>query len=233
MYDEMISDTRSEGVAAHASDVLHAVRHDASAVPRARLDLHAAVFHHDRADESTANSWSSDGEVIDSIAALIEAMTHALAGESESARRSIQIAGLALARGASDGREIASQRLAEEKQKCRGGLAPWQVRRLSTHIENHLAESVQCDELAVLVNLSLSHFMRAFRESFGCPPHAYLMRRRMECAQGLMLTTNTPLGQIALECGLADQSHLSRLFHKFVGETPAAWRRARVNSSAA
>jgi AraC-like DNA-binding protein len=75
--------------------------------------------------------------------------------------------------------------------------------------------------------------MRAFRESFGCPPHAYLMRRRMECAQGLMLTTNTPLGQIALECGLADQSHLSRLFHKFVGETPAAWRRARVNSSAA
>jgi AraC-like DNA-binding protein len=115
---------------------------------------------------------------------------------------------------------------------CRGGLAPWQVRRLTMHIENHLAESLQCEDLARLVGLSLSHFMRAFRESFGCPPHAYLMRRRMEYAQGLMLTTNTPLGQIALECGLADQSHLSRLFQKFVGETPAAWRRARVQNAA-
>jgi AraC-like DNA-binding protein len=97
----------------------------------------------------------------------------------------------------------------------------------------HLSETIRCEDLAILVRLSLSHFMRAFRDSFGCPPHAYLMKRRMELAQRLMLTTDTALGCIALECGLADQSHLSRLFQKFVGESPAAWRRARVMSSPA
>jgi AraC-like DNA-binding protein len=47
----------------------------------------------------------------------------------------------------------------------------------------------------------------------------------------LMLTTDAPLGQIALDCGLADQAHLSRLFKQMVGDTPAAWRRARAVSA--
>jgi transcriptional regulator GlxA family with amidase domain len=51
----------------------------------------------------------------------------------------------------------------------------------------------------------------------------------MERAQGLMLTTNASLGQIAADCGLADQAHFNKLFRKFAGESPGAWRRARVN----
>lgn len=112
----------------------------------------------------------------------------------------------------------------------RGGLAPWQIRRLNTYIDLNLGEPILCEDLARIVRLSLSHFMRAFRDSFGHPPHTFLMRRRLEHAQGLMLTTDFALGQIALDCGLADQSHLSRLFQKFVGESPAAWRRARRSS---
>jgi len=56
----------------------------------------------------------------------------------------------------------------------------------------------------------------------------YIMRRRVERAQGLMLTTNIPLAQIAVSCGIADQAHFNRLFRRFVGETPGTWRRARV-----
>jgi len=86
----------------------------------------------------------------------------------------------------------------------------------------------QIEELAKLVGLSLSHFSRAFKDTFGDSPHGYVMRRRLERAQGLILTTNIPLLQIAMECGLADQAHLNRLFDKFVGESPGAWRRARA-----
>jgi AraC-like DNA-binding protein len=112
---------------------------------------------------------------------------------------------------------------------CRVGLAPWQVRRVATYLDQNLADSIRCEDLAKVTRLSVSHFMRAFRESFGTPPHAYLMRRRMERAQDLMLSTDTTIGQIALDCGFADQSHLTRFFHKIVGESPAAWRRARVD----
>ncbi len=92
---------------------------------------------------------------------------------------------------------------------------------------------IRSSELATLVRLSPAHFSRAFRNSFGCSPLEYVTRRRMERAQGLMLSTDTPLSQIALDCGLADQAHFSRLFRRVVGETPRAWRRARVAPLAA
>jgi AraC family transcriptional regulator len=110
----------------------------------------------------------------------------------------------------------------------RGGLAPWQNRKVSTFIETHLDVPICTADLAGLVKLSVFHFCRAFRESFDEPPHTYVMRRRIERAQGLMLQTRSSLAEIAVECGLADQAHLSKSFRRFAGESPGAWRRARV-----
>lgn len=112
-------------------------------------------------------------------------------------------------------------------EEPKGGLAPWQVRKVSAHIEANLGEPLQSAELARLVRLSPGHFSRTFRSSFGCSPVQYVMRRRVDRAQRLMLSTDTPLAQIALDCGLADQAHFSRLFRKVVGVSPRAWRRAR------
>jgi AraC family transcriptional regulator len=98
------------------------------------------------------------------------------------------------------------------------------------HIEASLDSSIKNEELAALVHLNPSHFGRAFRNSFGEPPHEYVIRRRVERAQGLMLSTGASLSEIALDCGLADQSHLTRLFRRIVGESPRAWRRARLGA---
>jgi AraC family transcriptional regulator len=110
----------------------------------------------------------------------------------------------------------------------RGGLAPWMVRKVSTHIETHLDSAFSSSDLAGLTKQSVYHFRQAFRKSFGESPHQYVMRRRIERAQGLMLQTNLSLAQIAIECGLADQAHLNKSFRRFVGERPGAWRRARA-----
>jgi AraC family transcriptional regulator len=45
-----------------------------------------------------------------------------------------------------------------------------------------------------------------------------------------MLATTTPLAEIAVSCGLADQAHFTRLFRRFAGESPGAWRRARATA---
>lgn len=116
------------------------------------------------------------------------------------------------------------------QEQPRGGLSPWQVRKVICHIEAHLERTIRNEDLAALVRLNPSHFGRAFRNSFGEPPHEYVIRRRVERAQGLMLSTDASLSEIALDCGLADQSHLTRLFRRIVGESPRVWRRARISA---
>jgi AraC family transcriptional regulator len=107
-------------------------------------------------------------------------------------------------------------------------LTAWQRRRVLEHIETRLAKPLKNRELAAVLGYSEFHFNVAFRNALGHAPHEYLIRRRIERAQQLMLATDLPLCQIAAECGLADQSHLSRLFRRVVGETPAAWRKNRI-----
>jgi transcriptional regulator GlxA family with amidase domain len=109
----------------------------------------------------------------------------------------------------------------------RGGLAPWQIRKVVSFIESHLDATIRLDALSELSRLSTSYFTRAFRESFGISPHAYVIQQRIQRAQGMMLSTDEPLSQIAIACGLCDQAHFSKLFRRIVGASPNAWRRER------
>lgn len=165
------------------------------------------------------------------VTALLYAVSDALKDEPEVVRDNIQraraILNLANANGP-EGSEIPPLAARDSSLISRGGLARWQVCKVLTHIKAHLGAPITNAELANLVGLSPFHFSRAFRRSFNDTPHAYLMRQRVERAQGLMLTTSTPLAQIAVSCGLADQAHFTRLFRRFTGESPGSWRRARA-----
>jgi AraC-like DNA-binding protein len=96
---------------------------------------------------------------------------------------------------------------------------------VEAYIDANLAARINLDNLSEVARLSTSHFSRAFKRSFGMTPYAFVLRRRMEHVQRLMLTTQTPLCEIALECGLSDQSHFSRLFQRTMGTSPNKWRR--------
>jgi AraC-like DNA-binding protein len=114
-----------------------------------------------------------------------------------------------------------------ETHVARGGLPAWQTRRVFAHVEANLCRRISIRELARLLDLSASHFCRAFKCTFGVSPRDYVLRRRIEVAQGLMLTTSQPLSSIAVTCGMCDQPHFTRSFHRIVGETPYTWRRTR------
>jgi AraC-like DNA-binding protein len=107
----------------------------------------------------------------------------------------------------------------------KGGLAPGALRRVTEYMQQRLSEQVCLSELADIAGLSESHFARAFRESVGEPPHRYLMLLRVRAAATLIEATNTPLSEISLAVGFADQSHLTRLFIRLVGERPREYRR--------
>jgi AraC-like DNA-binding protein len=121
----------------------------------------------------------------------------------------------------------------ERAQPVHGGLAAWQIRRISTYIDAHLDDRVRIAELAAMARLGPSHFRRAFKKCFGVSPHTYLTQRRIKRAQDLMMTTDTSICEIALAVGFSDQAHLTTRFHRAVGTTPHAWRRERNGSATA
>ncbi|MEB0042752.1 MULTISPECIES: AraC family transcriptional regulator [unclassified Pseudomonas] len=110
--------------------------------------------------------------------------------------------------------------------RLKGGLAPHLRRHLVDYIEHRLADPISLGELAALCALSEYHFARMFRESFGLPPHQYLLARRMNHAQQLLRTGQQPLGSIAMACGFASASHFNNRFRQTMGATPGEYRLA-------
>jgi AraC family transcriptional regulator len=109
----------------------------------------------------------------------------------------------------------------------KGYLLAWQARKVLDHIDRHIASRVLVADLCALVSRSEAHFSRSFRGTFGCSPHVFVVRRRVELASRYMLRTDMSLSDIALGCGFADHAHLSKQFRVVTGRTPAAWRRVK------
>ena len=110
--------------------------------------------------------------------------------------------------------------------RLKGGLAAHQRRQLVEYIDSQVAESISLGQLAGMCALSEYHFARMFRESFGLPPHQYLLARRLAHARQLLRSTRQPLGEIALACGFASASHFTHRFRQAMHGTPGEYRQA-------
>jgi AraC family transcriptional regulator len=110
-----------------------------------------------------------------------------------------------------------------------GGLAPWQTRRVAELLHEHLDGELRLSTLASECGLSVSHFARSFKISFGAPVHRYLISQRLESAKDLLLHSNKSLSDIALQVGFSDQAAFSRTFSALVGATPGRWRRENAH----
>lgn len=108
-----------------------------------------------------------------------------------------------------------------------GGLAPWQLTRAKELMNANLDGSISLADVAAQCRLSTGHFARAFTQSTGMPPHRWLLRRRVERAKHLLCDFRLTLMDVAIQSGFADQSHLTRVFSRLVGETPGVWRRVQ------
>jgi AraC family transcriptional regulator len=106
-----------------------------------------------------------------------------------------------------------------------GGLAAWKQRRVIEFMEEHLAEDVSLSELASLVGLSPYHFLRAFKRSFGEPPHRHWTRRRIARAKAILADPRQSITEIAFDCGFSTSSAFGAAFLRISGQTPSSYRR--------
>jgi AraC-like DNA-binding protein len=104
-------------------------------------------------------------------------------------------------------------------------LTPLQERRVTGRLLDDLTGNPSLAELAALCGLSRSYFVRAFKQATGMPPHRWLLMQRVKRAKDLLRRTNMPIANVAVACGFADQSHLTRVFSKAFRISPSAWQR--------
>ncbi len=155
-------------------------------------------------------------------------LTSAIAMISEEARQqglggALYVESVARALGVHLLRRYASVKF-KDSAAC-GGLTPGQARRIVDYVEANLAESLELSAMAAEVGLGATVFTRRFRKSFGQPPYQYVIARRLERARRLLSETSAPIKAVAAACGFTDQAHLTRLFSRELGVSPAACRR--------
>jgi AraC family transcriptional regulator len=119
-----------------------------------------------------------------------------------------------------------SRGTARAETTVRGGLASWQQRIVTAYIEEHLSEQIPVATLAGLARLSTFHFCRAFRQSFGIPPHRYHTNRRIEQAKVMLAERKHSVTEIGLIVGFSEASSFRAMFRKIIGQTPSRYHRA-------
>jgi AraC family transcriptional regulator len=107
----------------------------------------------------------------------------------------------------------------------RGGLAGWQMRTVTSYIEEHLGEQISLVTLARLTRLSQFHFCRAFKRSFGNPPHQYQLQRRIQRAKALLSDRKNSVTDVGLALGYSQTSSFTVAFRKIIGRAPRDFRR--------
>jgi AraC family transcriptional regulator len=119
--------------------------------------------------------------------------------------------------------------LQKKARPSKGGLAPWQKRRASELLHEHMHGRIRLSEIARECGLSVSHFARSFKISFGTSTHQWLIQHRIDHAKQLISQTSISLIDIAILSGFNDQAAFTRTFHKVVGVSPGKWRRHHTN----
>nr|WP_246738743.1 AraC family transcriptional regulator [Bradyrhizobium sp. CCBAU 051011] len=110
-------------------------------------------------------------------------------------------------------------------QPVMGGLSPKVLSRAIERLRSDSDSDVSLAALAADAGLSRFHFCRAFKESTGLSPHAWLRQHRLEQAMNMLRDPDASVVSIAAALGYSSQTAFAAAFRKLTGETPSDWRR--------
>jgi AraC-like DNA-binding protein len=103
------------------------------------------------------------------------------------------------------------------------------ARMTMDYLADRMLDPPALHQIAAELGLSRFQVVRAFRETVGMPPYAWLAQYRVGRARALLVAGHRP-AQAAALTGFADQAHLTRWFRRVVGVTPGAFRNSVQDS---
>lgn len=98
------------------------------------------------------------------------------------------------------------------------------IGKVIDYLENHFDDKIQLNDLAEMAFMSPRNFQRIFKKAVGSTPSSYLMQIRLQRARKLLRNTNTPVSDIAIQCGFGDGNYFTKCFKKEIGYTPVKFR---------
>lgn len=96
-----------------------------------------------------------------------------------------------------------------------------------TTINHNLYADLSLEEFALLCGLSLSSFKRKFKASFNESPKKYILKRKLQKASKLLLSSDLRVSEIAFECGFETISTFNRSFKNLYASSPTAYRKSQ------
>jgi AraC-like DNA-binding protein len=111
------------------------------------------------------------------------------------------------------------------REPMKGGLSPFDLKRAMEMIGSLSGQALTIAALAKELGVSRFHFCRAFKQSTGKTPHAFIAERRLEKSSGMLRSTDLSATEIALECGFGSSSHFAIAFRQAFGVSPTEFRR--------
>jgi AraC family transcriptional regulator len=179
-------------------------------------DVAAEIF---AGDPGRAEIRPSLGDMDPVIEDLARAANHAMNNQDASAGLMADYLCRALAA------RLLTRGQAQIQTQSAATLTRTQQSRVTDYIQAHLAHPIGLADLAAIAGTSQTAFARGFKRATGTSPYRYLLQQRIAQAGRLLTATSMPIAEIALATGFSHQEHLTRLFHRETGATPAAYRR--------
>ncbi|RMC65473.1 helix-turn-helix transcriptional regulator [Sinorhizobium meliloti] len=105
-----------------------------------------------------------------------------------------------------------------------GGLSTIAANRIREYLHEHFRRKLTISELAATCGLSPGYFTQAFAKTFGMPPHRYVLERRLDFAEKLLVGTQMPVAEIAFLSAFSSQSHLTSMMKTHRDKTPRQFR---------
>lgn len=95
----------------------------------------------------------------------------------------------------------------------------------AAYMERHFREDIRIEKLSEMANMSTRHFRRIFHGIYGISPLKYITSLRIQHASTLLISTDMPVTEIAIQCGFSDANYFSSKFKEATGKSPVAFRK--------
>lgn len=101
------------------------------------------------------------------------------------------------------------------------------IKKVLRFIDDSLSEELNNEQLSKLINVSESILLKSFKKTVGASPMQYVIKKRIDRARYLIITTDKKISTIASECGFNDMSYFAKQFKRIVGTSPKEYKKER------